>query len=265
MSEKHDEQVPALRFVLWLDQYLTRYEHLEGPSKALAVDMGMSPHTGPRMLWRWKNQLSAGSVDGRKGDYFTGTFPRGKIEQCLFELGVSFYEIYPELEPDGEMHERFCETCNEPVTTNGDRKCPWCETDTIERRAHRGVAVCVDDDTVREAHELHMAGMSYRRIAAQLLHKTNYGSEKAFVNSLTRLFQVRGLPRRNRVEACIASNVERGWRPQCSHVFKVGPRKGQRCERRCVGNDRWCWHHAPEQVEAGVLRLRAGEQKQIAA
>lgn len=128
------------------------------------------------------------------------------------------------------------------------------------RRTDLGRSYVCTEDALRAAHEMHMAGMSVRQVARELFDDCYSATPSALATAFLSAWRGRGWQVRSNSEATSLANVQRAFRPFCSHVHHVGERKGQRCERRCVGNDLWCWRHNPEQIERGIARVRNGHQ-----
>lgn len=126
------------------------------------------------------------------------------------------------------------------------------------RRADHGRSYVCDEATLVRAHALHMDGMSVNAVAREFFGECFSSSPKALTMAFLNAFRARGWEVRSQREATAASNRTRAWRPRCEHVIRQGARKGERCARRAQGNDRWCWHHRPDRIVAGVARLRAG-------
>lgn len=128
-------------------------------------------------------------------------------------------------------------------------------------RPHCGIPVNCDLATLQEAHALHVAGLSLRAVARELVAHTQYASAQTMANQLSTLFHNRGWYVRPRVEAIVAHNKARTFRPQCSFIHTYGPRRGTRCVKRCISSDEWCWHHSPEQLHLRIPDLRGRERR----
>lgn len=128
------------------------------------------------------------------------------------------------------------------------------------RRKDRGRSYLLTEDQIVWSHGRHLDGASARSIARGLLERGEViaPSEKAVLMALTTAWKRRGWEVRSRSAATAKANVERGFRPQCSHVFKAGAKQGLQCPKRAVGDGGNCWHHNPEQIAAGIARLRDG-------
>lgn len=128
----------------------------------------------------------------------------------------------------------------------------------MTRRVDKGRAYTVTDHYLAVGHSMHDDGMSVRAVARWLLAEGHAfaASEKSLTATLTNAWRARGWAVRSQSEATAASNLQRGFRPRCSHVHAAGPSRGERCARRCVGNDSTCWHHDPQRIAAGIARLR---------
>lgn len=129
----------------------------------------------------------------------------------------------------------------------------------MSRRADKGRIYGVADSDLAKAHSLHLDGMSARAIARTMLAEgiAYAASEKSLTMSLTNAWRARGWEVRSQQEATAQANRDRAFRPQCSHIHQAGPRKGQQCARRCVGNDATCWKHDPDRIAAALDRLRS--------
>lgn len=135
----------------------------------------------------------------------------------------------------------------------------------LDAGGHRGRKHRKGDNTLRKitaaellrARELYDSPMSMRAVAAIVHPNTTYKSLASCTQGLFDAFARRGWPVRDQGAATAAANRERGWQLDCDHVIATGKRKGQLCGRRALGEDGKCWHHKPEQLEAGIARLRA--------
>lgn len=124
-------------------------------------------------------------------------------------------------------------------------------------RKDRGRSYLLTEAQIAWAHSRHMDGWSVRRVARVLLAQGVFSaSERSLAMSLSNAWKRRGWAVRSQSTATVAANIERAFRPRCSHVFKAGSKQGQRCERRSVGEGGTCWHHDPERIASGVARLR---------
>lgn len=131
--------------------------------------------------------------------------------------------------------------------------------------SNKGTAFLCDEQVFLDAHRMYWdQDMSLRAVAAALHDRTDYASPAAFANRLGEVFKARGWEVRGRSEATAASNVRRGFRPQCQHVFKAGRRKGLRCDQRANGNDEWCWKHHPDRDRVAALRSRPNHRDERA-
>lgn len=122
--------------------------------------------------------------------------------------------------------------------------------------------VKISRNQLGQARKMHVEqGMSMRAIARELYPKTTYASEKSLLNALLEQMKRQGWAVRDQSTATAVANRERAFRPQCSHVFRLGPRKGQRCPKNASGEgSTTCWGHHPENIAAGVARLRSGKE-----
>lgn len=129
--------------------------------------------------------------------------------------------------------------------------------------------VKISRNQLGRARKMHVEqGMSMRAIARELHPKTTYASEKSLLNALLEQMRRQGWTVRDQSTATAVANRERAFRPQCSHIFKLGPRKGQRCPHGSINGDATCWKHHPERIAANLARLRAAndaKREQIAA
>jgi hypothetical protein len=141
----------------------------------------------------------------------------------------------------------------EEAAVTAQRKMP-----AAHARRDRGRSYVCTDEVLAAAHAMHMGGMSARQVAREMFGQCFSVSPNALAMTFLSAWRGRGWEIRPQGEATALSNVQRGFRPPCSHVYRSGERKGERCSRRCVGNDQWCWHHSPERVAEGIARLRAG-------
>lgn len=148
----------------------------------------------------------------------------------------------------GGQKTRYAQTCWRCFVSSGGQR---------GKRHRKNSLQCISPATLLRARELYDGGLSIRAVAREILPDTTYASDRSCANSLFDLFKARGWPLRNRVDATVLSNVARAFRPQCLHVFAAGSKKGQRCERRSLGETGYCWHHRPEQIAAALARVRA--------
>lgn len=63
---------------------------------------------------------------------------------------------------------------------------------------------------IRAAHELYLDGKSLRVLGRELCERYGYASARSCANSLSEAFIREGLPRRDRIEACIAASSTHG-------------------------------------------------------
>jgi hypothetical protein len=135
MTPRPVEQIPSAPFARWLNEQLARLsgrEHgdIQAAILSLAYECGWhgANDGGVRKLYRFRKQLRSSSLNGRKQDIPTVTFPRAPVEDALFCAGVPFEDVYPEiaareqvlLEPAG-----WCPDCREERTPI-DGLCPFC-------------------------------------------------------------------------------------------------------------------------------------------
>jgi hypothetical protein len=120
--------------------------------------------------------------------------------------------------------------------------------------------VKIDELTLKRARALYDAGMSMRAVAAEILPDTGYKNARSAASSLYEMFRARGWKLRDQGSATAQSNRDRGYRPQCDKVPQAGKNKGQRCQRRAVGEPvdgkSYCHRHHPDQIAQGIARLR---------
>lgn len=161
----------------------------------------------------------------RKGAWRrSGLLERAAVEDMLTRAGVLWHDVFDEDEP--------------------------------KRRKDLGRPWVIEERLLVLAHTMHLDGMSARAVAREIFDDCYSASPKALCNALLTAWHARGWEVRSKSEATALANVQRGFRPQCSHVSQASGRKGVRCERRCVGNDRTCWRHDPEHLAAGLARIR---------
>lgn len=99
----------------------TKYAELEIRSRArhaLLTAISWADEAGARRLHRYNNET------------VTGLAERDVIEDALDHAGAAFWEIYPDLDGNPAMEDRFCSRCRDMVTVGDDGVCPWCETPT---------------------------------------------------------------------------------------------------------------------------------------
>jgi hypothetical protein len=149
---------------------------------------------------------------------------------------------------------------------DGDESLASLYADETEQRHRkdRGRSYVCDERLLVLAHTMHMDGMSARAVAREIFNECYSASPKALCNALLGAWHARGWEVRGRSEATALANVQRAFRPRCSHVSQASGRKRQRCERRCVGNDLTCWRHDPERIAQGVARVRLNDERTVA-
>ena len=123
-------------------------------------------------------------------------------------------------------------------------------------RVDRGRSYVCDESVLARAHSMHLDGMSVRQVARVFFDQCYSASPKALANAFLSAWRARGWEVRSQSSATALSNVHRAFRPQCSHVHRAGSQRGERCSRRCVGNDEWCWRHDPVRMAAALEALR---------
>lgn len=158
---------------------------------------------------------------------------RDQVEDALHLAGVQFWEVYGDDKPAG--------------------------------RVDRGRSYNVPEDVLIEAHRRHLDGESLRAIARDLHPRTYCATVKSLAGCLSATFRARGWETRPPGEATALSNIARAVRPFCSHIHQIGPRRGERCARRCVGNDQWCYRHNPVRMAEGIARARQQTHDRVAA
>lgn len=114
----------------------------------------------------------------------------------------------------------------------------------------------ITPELLEEARLLYASGQSIREVARAIYPRTGYASLTSCSNALYDAFRNRGWKLRERTLAVRTSNKKRAFRPRCKHIFKLGARKGTRCEARSIGEDGYCHKHKPERIEAAIQRLR---------
>lgn len=102
---------------------------MEAVAEEIGWNIGDSKEPGVRRLYRYRNQLMAGSVNRVRYERPTDFFPRKVVEEALHSAGIGMWELYPEL-VEGENIElepdEWCPKCEDTVTPI-DGVCPWCE------------------------------------------------------------------------------------------------------------------------------------------
>ncbi len=128
---------------------------------------------------------------------------------------------------------------DEPRTPTGRR-----------RPSHAGVPITIPEAVLIEAHRLHLdEHMSIRKLADHFFDDCYSASRKALANSLHNAFRQRGWETLSRTEQMARKNRNAvAHLPRCEH---------NGCARRT--SKRWCWHHRPENIAAGIARLRNGD------
>lgn len=121
----------------------------------------------------------------------------------------------------------------------------------------------ISPEVLEEARALYAHGKSIRACAAIVFERTSYKTVASCAEGLFSAFKRRGWALRDRACATVVANRARGWQLGCDHVIAGGKRKGEVCGRNAVGEDGKCWHHKPENIAAGIARLR-GEQNEAA-
>lgn len=139
MMHRGQEAVPSGPFAEWLNQRYAHYAHLgqDGTVK-LCLDIGWPPDgSGARRLYRHRHQLSESSTGksrklGRKGARKVShceLFSRAVVEDALFNAGVEFGDVYPEIAASEDIMlepSAWCPGCREERSPiNG--VCAFCE------------------------------------------------------------------------------------------------------------------------------------------
>ena len=168
---------------------------------------------------------------------------------------------------------RVCTSCGGPKSYAAD-SCWACylAAGGHRGRRHRSRPAKCTEQVVLEAYELYQAGLSLRKVAAEIHPRTTYASVKSCANALHDQFTRRGWPLRDRVEASRDATVvhgsgddkaaakrwrrrQAGMRPPCAGVRTQYPRKGAPCQRPAqVGSD-FCIAHDPARAAEREQRL----------
>jgi hypothetical protein len=238
---RFEEPVAVGPFVQWAERRIARLAgEYDDPTQAFVDRCGWTGESGVRRLHRH-----------RSGEAIWAD--RHAIEDAIERYGGRWLDVYPE-------------PWRDPITTApATKRKPGSRIKAV--RSDLGRSYVLTEGHLQEAHARHVDGESIRSIARELFGRADVhcASEKALVNALSGTFRARGWWTRTKAEATALSNVARATRPQCSHVHKSGPRKGERCARNCVGNDLTCWRHDPERIVEAVRRLREGDELAAAA
>lgn len=212
-------------------EWLTRraYE-LELNTNAVSVDaigagLHLTPHQRLLRLLGWDDTNDAGARRLYRWMNEADVIDRRDVEDALDNADVDLFDVYPQLAPPAG-------------------------------RKDRGRSYVCTDEILVAAHTMHMEGLSIRQVARELFDDCYSATPKALANAFISAFRGRDWDIRSRSEATSLSNVQRAFRPFCSHVHQLGERKGETCSRRCVGNDQWCWKHNPDRIAEGIARIR---------
>lgn len=213
----------------------------------------------------------------------------------------------------------FCPTCDDESLISDRGLCVWCDTPlsagdeqlrVIPRPAPeprrfrkdgspwrpavgRG-PVKVTMPVLREAYDLYLHGrddqdkpLSLRKVAALLLHKTDYASEKSFANQMSDAFRDLGWPVRDRIAATVRAStthglligakrpVARGGRSRAAYKYRrrrqlglVRPPcsslkvDGDPCTRPAMHGSDYCIAHDPARREQVLLDLEDARSRQ---
>jgi hypothetical protein len=179
-------------------------------------------------------------------------------ERTRLQLGGGEFRAIEALIPGDTVPIKTVDRCLTRMDSGDNLWTLYPDLDTQHAgRVDRGRSYVCDEQLLITAHRMHMDGMSVRAVARELFDDCYSASPHALAMGLLSAWRGRGWEIRSRSDATALSNVQRGWRPRCSHIHKIGEHRGQRCERRCVGNDETCWKHDPERIAAGLARVRS--------
>lgn len=191
-----------------------------------------------------------------------------------------------------EVKQGYCPTCRCESLLTFRGECVWCDTVVLRpepkraKRAHAGMPVLMQEDVIEDARRMYATGRSLRSIAAELLDRTDYASEKSFVQALSNTFKARGLPVRSRVEQVVMQSTKHGQlrrkdrnrayvrmqrirrgeiqNRQCQGVRLQYPNKGQQCQRPArLGSD-YCAQHDPAEREKVIAQCAAMRERRAA-
>lgn len=171
------------------------------------------------------------------------------------------------------------------VVPMDDGRCGWCGLPTRARQRRggkpKGKYRKLTDRQVVAAHTLYIEKrLSLRDLGRLLWERFGYASPNACAVSLGQAFIDLGLPRRDRVEACVEKSLKHGLarrgkrgpeynelrrqrrehRPPCAGVRTQYPRKGQPCELPAMHGSRFCIGHDPERAAWRAASLAAARE-----
>lgn len=224
-------------------------------SNRLLDEIGWERESGERRMYRWANEIDTGRVE------------RAVIEDALHHAGIAFYDIYPDLEPAGEVRDAYCPTCRDEVTVV-DEDCPWCHGTVIDQRpnlsqARFGQNRKMTAAQLRAAHVIYdQTGRSIREVAELLYIRYGYQSNESCATSLRMGWKALGLARRDVVEATRAAHLthgmtQRGIRhalyKRMLNIERHGQcesrlQDGTACPRAAKPGTTTCGYHAPDEL-----------------
>lgn len=172
-------------------------------------------------------------------------------------------------------------------TLNADGVCLFCDEQVLKPvpagRAHGAGSYRMTHKVLREAYEMYLTGLSMRRVAEAMLHRTTYVNAQTFANQLSDQWRLEGWPVRDRIAATRDASYKHGkgsrknpdmdhkramrhargdtQMVQCEAVkTRWGKGRGERCKRWALVGSRYCHNHEPshrEQINTDLARARA--------
>ena len=130
-------------------------------------------------------------------------------------------------------------------------------TGNLNDHGAKGRPYMMGEDVIQAARALYAEGLGFRRVAAELHHRTSYASPAVLANKLSEIFRIRGWPVRTREQAVADFNrspERRGER--CEHRHG---KTGRRCVFRTKNGTGLCAKHQPENIAATLASLREWE------
>lgn len=122
--------IPSERGIHYTGEKLKEVRERVGLADLLS-EIGWAPlgAAGHRKLHRYRRELSCTKDErGKTVTVPTAMYARHVVEEALFNAGVPFEDLYPEIAAEEQVEiepKRWCCGCRETVTPIGGQ-CPWC-------------------------------------------------------------------------------------------------------------------------------------------